>query len=382
MRRNRQSFQPPEAALPRAQARKISGRLLEWFLANARDLPWRRTQDPYAIWVSEVMLQQTQVKTVIPYWERWLKELPTIQGLATADSPTIHRLWAGLGYYSRARNLQAAAREIVMRHQGRLPRSVEALQELPGIGRYTAGAIASIAFNEPVPLVDGNVARVLTRLLGIAGDPKKPATSRLLWSAAESLVVEAGAWGDDQDVPRHSLLNQALMELGALICLPRAFAKCLECPLKSRCVARQTGRVAELPSQAARPQATRREFVAFLLENRGRFALRQRPDGSVNAHLWEFPNFEVPLGATPTSLQEISEKLGIPVTNLHPLCTIKHTITRYRITLKAYATTLKSLPSQANLKLLTPIEIDQAPLPSAHRKIWLHWRSKRPGTPA
>lgn len=379
MRRNRQLNQPPEAALPSARARKISGNLLTWFMQNARDLPWRRTQDPYAIWVSEVMLQQTQVKTVIPYWERWLKELPSIRDLAAADSTTIHRLWAGLGYYSRARNLQAAAREIVVHHEGRLPRSIGALLNLPGIGRYTAGAVASIAFNEPVPIVDGNVTRVLCRVLGIVEDPKKPPTAGLLWSTAERLVIEAGACSNFATIPRHSFINQAMMELGALICLPRHLAKCPECPLKTLCVARQTGRVADLPVNAARPTATKREFAAFIVKSGGRFVLRQRPEGTVNAHLWEFPNFEMPVGAETPSVAEVSHKLGIPVLNLEPLCTIKHTITRYRVTLKAYASTLESTPRRGNVKLVTASEIDQAALPSAHRKLWLHWRSTRLG---
>src|SRR5690242_5839287 len=169
--------------------------LLAWFAQNARDLPWRRTRDPYAIWVSEIMLQQTQVKTVIPFWERWMKRLPTIKSLGRARSQTIHKLWEGLGYYTRVRNIQKAARVILREHGGRFPTEYENVLALPGIGRYTAGAICSIAFNQPTPILDGNVIRVLTRLFGIGGDPKEKEINQLLWQKAEALVAEAGRAG-------------------------------------------------------------------------------------------------------------------------------------------------------------------------------------------
>src|SRR5208282_5376629 len=165
--------------------------LLDWFSANARDLPWRRTRDPYAIWVSEIMLQQTQVKTVMPYWKRWMRELPTIKAVADASPDKIHKLWEGLGYYTRARNLQKAAQQIVARHGGRFPQNFDDVLALPGIGRYTAGAICSIAFNQPVPILDGNVIRVLTRIFGITENPKEKQTNARLWKLAEELVSRA-----------------------------------------------------------------------------------------------------------------------------------------------------------------------------------------------
>ena len=164
--------------------------LLDWFAANARDLPWRRTRDPYAIWVSEIMLQQTQVKTVIPFWERWMRELPTIEAAAKAPSEKIHKLWEGLGYYTRVRNLQKAAQVIVEKHGGKFPENFDDVLALPGIGRYTAGAICSIAFNQPTPILDGNVIRVLTRIFGIAENPKEKKTNARLWQLAEELVTQ------------------------------------------------------------------------------------------------------------------------------------------------------------------------------------------------
>jgi len=190
--------------------KSIRRALLDWYRANRRDLPWRRTRDPYAIWISETMLQQTRVETVIPYYERFLERFPDVAALADAESDDVLGAWAGLGYYSRARNLQAAARQIAERHGGRVPDDVEALRALPGIGRYTAGALASIAFDRPEPIVDGNVARVLARVKGIREDVKQPAVVKRLWEEAARLA-RGPAPGD---------LNQALMELGATVCVP------------------------------------------------------------------------------------------------------------------------------------------------------------------
>jgi len=217
-------------------------RLLKWYAAHARDLPWRRTRDPYLIAVAEIMLQQTQVKTVIPFWERWQRELPTVEAAAKAPSAKIHKLWEGLGYYTRVRNLQKAAQLIVGRHAGKFPENFADILALPGIGRYTAGAICSIAFNQPAPILDGNVIRVLTRIFGIAGNPKEKTTGKLLWQIAEELVCRAKNAKDakdknpspasrsSRDPNSCSHLNQSLMELGALICTPRN-SQCLICPV-------------------------------------------------------------------------------------------------------------------------------------------------------
>ena len=277
-----------------SKLQKLVPLLLDWFAANARDLPWRRTRDPYAIWVSEIMLQQTQVKTVIPFWERWLSELPTIEAAAKAPSAKIHKLWEGLGYYTRVRNLQKAALVIVEKHGGKFPGKFDEVLALPGIGRYTAGAICSIAFNQPKPILDGNVIRVLTRIFGIGENPKEKTTNARLWQLAEELVLTHHAKhrkirGRAKNSASH--FNQSLMELGALVCTPRN-PQCLICPVNKFCIAFKENRTEELPNLGKREAATARTFFAFVIERNGKFLVRQRPVGVVNAHLWEFPNVE------------------------------------------------------------------------------------------
>jgi A/G-specific adenine glycosylase len=325
--------------------------LLAWFAQNARDLPWRHTRDPYAIWVSEIMLQQTQVKTVQPYWERWMRALPNLEALARARPERLHKLWEGLGYYTRVRNLQQAARIIGEEHGGQIPEDFDDLLALPGIGRYTAGAVCSIAFNQPKPILDGNVIRVLARMYGIAGDPRGPKTNARLWQIAEELVRQAAKAEARPETSPHSTgagrrkssgaragacscLNQALMELGALICTPRE-PKCGICPIAKHCVAYREDRILELPHTFRRHRATSKRFVAFVVEKRGRLLVRQRPAGVVNAHLWEFPNLE--LSPADSDLEEAARSvLKFRPRRLEPLCTVKHSITRYRITLEAY----------------------------------------------
>jgi A/G-specific adenine glycosylase len=337
----------------------LVSRLLKWFAANARDLPWRRTRDPYAIWVSEIMLQQTQVKTVIPFWNRWLRELPTIEAAAQAPSEKIHKLWEGLGYYTRVRNLQKAAQVIVEKHGAKFPEKFDEVLALPGIGRYTAGAICSIAFNQPMPILDGNVIRVLTRIFGIAENPKERQTNARLWQLAEELV-------------RHSALacshlNQSLMELGALICTPRN-PQCLICPVKKLCVAFKENRVEELPNLGKRVAATARTFFAFVIECDGKFLVQQRPVGIVNAHLWEFPNVETN-DATVEARDIFKSHFGLVAPKFSSLCTVKHSITRYRITLEAFHVRLKNSPKKLAGVWLSPKEFDAIAFASAHKKL-------------
>jgi len=309
--------------------------LKRWFAANARDLPWRRTRDPYAIWVSEIMLQQTQVKTVIPYWERWLSALPTLKAVAEASPDKLHKLWEGLGYYTRVRNLQRAAQVIVAQHGGRFPERFDDVLALPGIGRYTAGAICSIAFNQPTPILDGNVIRVLTRVFGIAENPKEKATNQRLWKLAEALVTAAaGAKKGRRPENACSHLNQSLMELGALICTPRQ-AQCGVCPVRPHCVAFREDRVESLPNLGDRPTTTTRRFAAWVIERQGKFLVRQRPAGVVNAHLWEFPNVEL-ADAKIGAEAAFRSAFGVAAHGLAPLLAIRHSITRYRITVEAF----------------------------------------------
>ncbi|HEY5345431.1 MAG TPA: A/G-specific adenine glycosylase [Verrucomicrobiae bacterium] len=354
--------------------------LLDWFSVNARDLPWRRTRDPYAIWVSEIMLQQTQVKTVIPFWERWLRELPTIEAAAKAPSAKIHKLWEGLGYYTRVRNLQKAAQVIVEKYGDKFPENFDEVLALPGIGRYTAGAICSIAFNQPTPILDGNVIRVFTRVFGIAENPKERQTNARLWQLAAELVAHAKAQGSQRkNLPAFaafaplrenvscSFLNQSLMELGALVCTPRA-PQCLLCPVKKLCVAFAESRTEELPNLGKREAATARSFFAFAIEHKGKFLVRQRPAGVVNAHLWEFPNTEF-VGNQTDAVTVFQSEFGFAPEKILPLVTVKHSITRYRITLQAFAVSLQTLPKKADGVWKSPAQLQALAFSSAHKKL-------------
>ncbi|HTX20847.1 MAG TPA: A/G-specific adenine glycosylase [Candidatus Aquilonibacter sp.] len=353
--------------------------VLSWFSKNARDLPWRRTRDPYAIWVSEIMLQQTQVKTVLPYWKRWMRELPTIESVANARVDKIHKLWEGLGYYTRVRNLQKAAQIILEKHGGKFPQKFDDVLVLPGIGRYTAGAICSIAFNQPTPILDGNVIRVLTRIFGVAENPREKETNRLLWEIAKELVFRAKSAKEAKTKkssrtlrpPREanacSFLNQSLMELGALVCTPRN-PHCSICPAQKLCVAFKESRVEELPNLGRREKATARHFVAFVVEHDGKFLVRRRPAGIVNAHLWEFPNFET--NGKKKGAREIFRSVyNFEPEEFNPLCTVKHSITRYRITLEAFRVQLKKSPKVSGGIWLPRSKFDSLAFTAAHKKL-------------
>jgi A/G-specific adenine glycosylase len=363
--------------------------LLAWFNRNARDLPWRRTRDPYAIWISESMLQQTQVKTVLPFWRRWMEALPTVQDLAKASPQRIHKLWEGLGYYARVRNLHRAAQLIVEKHQGKFPKAFEEVLELPGVGRYTAGAICSIAFNQPKPVLDGNVIRVLARVFGIDGDPKSKQVNASLWQLSEQLVQHAAApYSSDAKThlaPRRtpqplrlrerrrvrypaSSFNQALMELGALLCTPRG-PRCAACPVSSLCVAFQSDRVDDLPRLKPRPTITNRHFIAFVAQRGNRFLVRQRPAGVLNAHLWEFPNLEV-VNGTMDVKGAARQELGTRPRKLEPLCSLRHSITRYRITIDVFRVDSERIkPKIAKSRWADRSGLLRLPFSSAHRKI-------------
>lgn len=332
-------------------ASAFSSALVAWFSKNARDLPWRRTRDPYAIWVSEVMLQQTQVKTVIPYWERWMNLFPRIEDLARASEERVLKAWEGLGYYRRARNLKKAAQQVVEKHQGIFPSKFEDVLALPGIGRYTAGAICSIAYGQPTPILDGNVQRVLSRVHLIGGEKE-------LWQRATDLVQAASDC---------SALNQGLMELGATLCTPREPA-CPKCPWQDGCAARLAGRIAEFPPLAAKAKTRERRFVALILRRSNTVLIRQRAPDAVNGSLWEFPNFEAQ--RRPALPRQISEFLACPL-ELKPFATIRHTITNNRITLTAFhgAATASDLEAKLNGQWTPLKKINALPFSSAHAKL-------------
>jgi A/G-specific adenine glycosylase len=326
------------------------------------------------------MLQQTQVKTVLPYWERWMKKLPDISAVAQASAHPIHKLWEGLGYYTRVRNLQRAAQIIMKEHHGKFPRDFDSVLALPGIGRYTAGAICSIAFKQPHPILDGNVMRVLCRWFGVEGDPKEKQVNARLWAIAGELTIKASAIADRNDIRRKrraqnrvSELNQSLMELGALVCLPRQ-PLCRQCPISEGCLARRQRRAHLLPMLTRRPQITRQRFLAFVAQRRDRFLVRQRPAGVVNAYLWEFPNVEVSPNNGSDPLAIAGAGLETTPGAIMPLCTIKHSITRYRITLEAFR--LKdgsTVNSPGHLERWVKGErLRELPFTSAHRKIVRH----------
>ena len=264
--------------------RALAVAIVDHYRRHRRELPWRATRDPYAIWVSEIMLQQTRVATVIPYWQRWMAQFPTVGALAAAEDDAVMSSWAGLGYYSRARNLLRGARA-VMAAGGAMPRELDGLRALPGVGAYTAGAIASIAYGARAALVDGNVARVLARLRGLPLDVKSTAGLRAVWTEAEALVAALPADGDAGE------LNQGLMELGATVCTPTS-PTCLTCPVSGHCVAKRTGRQAELPVLPKRKRTDELQEiveVALWLERRGQVLAARRTAAGLYGGLWELP---------------------------------------------------------------------------------------------
>jgi A/G-specific adenine glycosylase len=288
----------------------VARRVVAHFRSMRRDLPWRRSRDPYAIWISEIMLQQTRVAAVVPYFERWMTRFPTITALASAPLDDVLAAWAGLGYYSRARNLHRCARAVVEQHGGALPAAAAALRRLPGIGPYTAGAIASIAFGRPEPLVDGNVARVLARLYAIEAEIKSPAAGRTLWRLAATLVPH-DAPGD---------FNQGLMELGATVCTPLS-PTCLVCPLVTLCQARAQGRERELPRMPARKRPEELPLIdasALWIERRGKLLLARRAPAGLYGGLWELPQIEAPLDRTARAPAPSASPPASPTANAKP----------------------------------------------------------------
>lgn len=310
----------------------IAAQLLTWWDSGHADLPWRTSHDPYRVWVAEIMLQQTQIATVVPYYERWLERFPTVEALAAAPLDEVLKQWEGLGYYSRARNMHAAAQAVVAEWNGRFPSTAAQLQTLKGIGRYTAGAIASIAFGEPVPVLDGNVIRVLSRLTDLPDDVTQTATQKRLWELAADLVPPE----------RPGDYNQALMELGQTVCLPQK-PLCLLCPLAAGCLARQRGTQLERPVRPPRQRTPHYDVVAGIIWQDGmgigeRFLIAQRPLDGLLGGLWEFPGGKQEAGESlPAALRrEIGEELGIEIEVGDHLTSINHAYTHFRITLHAF----------------------------------------------
>jgi A/G-specific adenine glycosylase len=351
------------------RARAIGRDLLTWYAQHKRDLPWRKSLDPYAVWVSEMMLQQTQVATVIPFFERWMQRFPDVGALARADESDVLHAWQGLGYYSRARNLRRAAELIVQRHAGRVPDDVSVLRALPGIGPYSAGAISSIAYGRAEPLVDGNVVRVLARLFALRGDPNRAPLKAELWELAHLLVRSLAPGSLPGD------FNQALMELGATVCTPRG-ARCEVCPLSGHCLAKQQDLVELLPELPTREKATRVHMVAAIVLRGGRVLVTKlKPEAPRWAGMWLFPNAEVGRNETPeVAVQRVlRSSVGLRGEPTGIVCVVRHSVTRFRITLDAYRTKSAAGEPQAlsvaEVAWRKPSDLSDLAMPTAHRAI-------------
>jgi A/G-specific adenine glycosylase len=340
--------------------RRFRRGLVAWYAKHARDLPWRRSADPYRIWISEIMLQQTTVAAVVPYFERFLARFPTVRALAAAGEQDVLRLWEGLGYYSRARNIHRTARVIAGENAGRFPNSVSELVRLPGIGRYTAGAIVSFAFDRPAPIVEANTLRLHARLLGYGGDPRSGDGQKLLWTFAERVL------------PRRSpgQFNQALMELGARVCTPVA-PRCDACPVRRCCRAATEGLQDRIPRPAVRPKITEVNEAYVAVQHRGRYLLRQRGPEERWAGLWDFPRYEVASPGVERLAAMARESLGIDVQIVRQLAELRHGVTRYRIRLVCYLARCRSdAPRRArNVRWVRPAEFERFPLSVTGRKL-------------
>jgi A/G-specific adenine glycosylase len=335
--KKRSSSSPVPKAPEASGLSAIRGPLLAWYDRERRDLPWRRTRDPYAIWLSEVMLQQTQVATVIPYWQRFLTRFPTVEALAAAPLDDVLAAWKGLGYYSRARNLHRAAQEIVSRFGGRLPSTAEELLTLPGFGRYTAGAVASIAFGEQAPLVDGNVARVLSRLFEVEGLPGDRTREAQLWTLAAELV-QGERPGD---------FNQALMEHGATVCRPES-PLCLLCPVRGACGAFRHGRVDELPPAKVRATPKRLTLALAVWPHEDTLLFARRAEKGLFAGLWELPAAEVePEASDDDAAASLSKALGVELAAKATLGTVQRQLTHRALTLRLLRVAGTQRPSRA-----------------------------------
>jgi A/G-specific adenine glycosylase len=350
----------------------IAAALLVWIDAGQlRDLPWRaEPRDPYTVWVSEIMLQQTQVATVIPYWQRWLERFPTVEALAAVDLGDVLKAWQGLGYYSRARNLHKAARIVVEQYGGQVPAERRALLALPGVGRYTAGAILSIAFGQRAAVLDGNVKRVLARVYDVEGEIGKSATETYLWHLAEGLVE---AVEPQQAGP----LNEALMDLGATVCLPQG-PRCLLCPLHASCLARQRGTQEERPVRVARKPLPHFDVTAAVLRRPGhpeQFLIAQRPPEGMLGGLWEFPGGKRHEGESLSDClrREMQEELAVDVEVGQPVAVVKHAYTHFRITLHAFECRLLAGQPQpigvADWRWVTLEQLEAYPFPVTDLKI-------------
>jgi A/G-specific adenine glycosylase len=338
-------------------------KLLAWFDRNARELPWRRDRDPYRIWVSEVMLQQTTVAAVAPRFDQFLAAFPDVRALAAADEQAVLKVWEGMGYYSRARNLRRAAQILVERHGGKLPDDPAAWAELPGVGRYILGAVLSQAFDRRLPVVEANTRRVLCRLFAQAGDVTSAPVQAWLWEAAAAILPRKRV-GD---------FNQALMELGALVCTPGK-PDCPECPLNGECLARREGVQDRLPRRPARPAVAEVREVCVVARHGGRVLLARRPAGGRWANMWEFPRAVLEGPEThDVAAARLVESLGLAAELGSEVMTIRYGVTRFRMTMVCLEATARAKGFRPGYyeegRWLRPAELAAHPVSSPQRKL-------------
>jgi A/G-specific adenine glycosylase len=345
------------------QLKTLRRSLLDWYDHQGRQLPWRNQSDPYKIWVSEIMLQQTQVKTVIPYYQRWLQQFPNITTLAKADLQSVLKVWAGLGYYARARNLHQAAQQIQQQYEGQFPSTLEKALKLKGIGRTTAGGILSAAFNQPISILDGNVKRVLSRLVALPVTPKKGI--KQLWQVSDQIL--------DPINPRD--FNQALMDLGATICV-KSQPKCLLCPWQKFCLAYQQGIQNQLPmSETKQPLPHKKIGVAVILNNNNEILIDRRPANGLLGGLWEFPGGKIEENETIADCikREIKEELDIAIVVGDHLMTLDHAYTHFKVTLNVHLCQhLSGEPKPIEcdeIRWVKLSDLDQYPFPKANSQI-------------
>ncbi|MGD2270461.1 MAG: A/G-specific adenine glycosylase [Desulfobacterales bacterium] len=341
----------------------VRQQLLKWYRSNHRKLPWRQTKNPYFIWVSEVMLQQTQVNTVLPYYEKFLNRFPDLNRLATARLQTVLKSWEGLGYYARARNLHRAAKIIVKEHNGAIPDKWEVIRKLPGVGDYIAAAVLSIAFNQPFPVVDGNVKRVLARLQRMTAPVNKFASYETYRDAAGKLL----------DIKNPATFNQAIMELGAMVCIPRN-PDCSRCPLNRNCQAYQAGRVAEYPIRLkAAPLPLHRIAIGVVTKNNHILITRRKPEGLLGG-LWEFPGGKIGKDENPQAacIREIQEEVNLTVKIDSYITQVKHAYTHFKVLVDVFCCRFVSgkvkLNGPAAYRWIRLEQIDKFPFPKANHK--------------
>ncbi len=344
---------------------KLSQTLLDWYSQNARDLPWRRDSGPYAVWISEIMLQQTRVETVIPYFNRWMERFPDVSSLAEASQQEVLAVWEGLGYYGRARNLHQAARIVMAEYNGALPADISRLSSLPGIGRYTSGAIASIAFGIDAPALDGNIRRVMARIFDVSEPARSPAGEKQLYKLVEAHLPpgKAGSY------------NQALMDLGAVVCTPRA-PDCPKCPLRIYCKAFAGGFQAERPVRLPRVQVPHHTVTAAVICSNSQVLIAQRPTEGLLGGLWEFPGGKLELGESLENClaREICEELQVEVEVADKLGVYQHAYTHFKVTVHAFFCSLRTaktpLPIQVqDLTWVACSELDGFPMGKIDRMI-------------